>query len=169
MLVDEIRIKSVSNKAMQFPEKHAFFYKGYALFVKKTIRKFSFQRFIRWLLKRENIDESQIKGVHIGVFPFQNKNGNGLAGRWSKCGNISVFPRSYEFYRKLVAKHGKKTARSYVKCRARATLIHEILHAKYSSDEKRVRRLTERYFTLYARNPITENFESVIYKILFNQ
>ena len=103
------------------------------------------------------------------VFPFQKKNGNNLAGKWNKCGNISIYPKSYEFYGKLVARHGNKIARSYVRCRARATMIHEILHAKYSSDEERVRRLTERYFTLYARNPRTENCESIISEILFKQ
>lgn len=154
---------------MQFPKKHASFYICYAFFVKKTLNKFLFQRFLRWLLVRENIDKSLIKEVQIRVFPFQKKNGNSLAGRWNRCGNIFIFPKSYEFYRKLVAKHGNKSARSYVKCRARATLIHEILHAKYSSDERMVRRLTERYFTLYAKNPRTEDFKNIISKILFKQ
>jgi len=164
-----MRIKSLPNKAMQFPKKHTSFYKGYALFVKKILGKPLFQRFLRWLLIRENIDKSLIKEVQINVFPFQKKNGNNLAGKWNKCGNISIYPKSYEFYGKLVARHGNKIARSYVKCRARATMIHEILHVKYSSEEERVRRLTERYFTLYARNPRTENSESIISEILFKQ
>jgi hypothetical protein len=130
---------------------------------------FLFQRFLRWLLIRENIDKCQIKEVQIRVFPFQKKNGNKLAGKWNRCGHVFIFPKSYEFYRKLATIHGEKIAYSYVKCRARATLIHEILHAKYSSDEEKVRRLTERYFALYARNPRTENLDSIISKILFRQ
>ena len=153
---------------MRLPRKYSF-YKGYALFVKKALRKPLFQRFLRWLLKRENIDKRLIKEVQIKVFPFQKKNGNNLAGKWNRGGNIFIFPKSYEFYGKLVAKHGNEVAHSYVKCRARATLIHEILHAKYSSDEQRVRRLTERYFTLYARNPRTDNFGSIVSKILFKR
>lgn len=166
MLLDKIKIRNAPNKAMQYPKKRSF-YEGYALFVKNTLRKPLFQRFLRWLLTKENIDKNLIEEVQIRVFPFQKKNGNNLAGRWNQHGNISIFPKSHEYYRKLVAKHGNEFAHSYVKCRARATLIHEILHAKYSSDEKKVRRLTKRYFTLYAKNPKTEDFKSLVSTILF--
>ena len=155
MLLDKIRIKNAPSKAFQSSKRHSF-YKGYAIFVGKALRKPLFQRFLRWLLKKENIDESLIEEVRIKVLPFQKKNGNNLAGKWNRRGNISIFPKSYEFYGKLLAKHGNEIAHSYVKCRARATLIHEILHAKYSRDEKKVRKLTERYFTLYARDPRTK-------------
>jgi len=56
-----------------------------------------------------------------------------------------------------------------VKGRARATLIHEILHAKYASDEARVRSLTEWYLSLYARNPKTDDVEDIVFEILFKQ
>ncbi|UCB61296.1 MAG: hypothetical protein JSW72_04405 [Candidatus Bathyarchaeota archaeon] len=168
MLLDKIRITNVTNKATQSPKKHSF-YKGYALFVTKTLRTPLFQRFLRWLLIKENIDKRLIEEVQIRVYPFQKKNGNNLAGKWNQRGNISIFPKSYEFYGKLKARHGNKIAHSYVKCRARATLIHEILHAKYFSDEERVRRLTKRYFTLYAKNPKTEELKSIVSTILFKQ
>ncbi len=128
-----------------------------------------FQRFLRWLLKRENIDNRLIKDVQIRIFPFKKKNGNNIAGRWNRRGGVSIFPRSHRFYRKLVEEHGSEIARSYVKGRAWATLIHEVLHAKYPGDEQRVRKLTEMYFNIYARNPKTEDFERVIFDILFRQ
>ncbi|MDH5795599.1 MAG: hypothetical protein OEZ24_05765 [Candidatus Bathyarchaeota archaeon] len=169
MLSDKIRIASFPEREMQYPRRHILFYRSYASFVKKSLRKSLFQRFLRWLLKRENIDRSLIKDVQIKTLPFQRENGNSLAGKWSRHGEISVFPKSLEFYRKLSARHGSDIARAYVKGRAWATLIHEILHAKYSSDEARVRRLTERYFSIYARNPKTEDIESVVFEILFKQ
>ncbi len=154
---------------MQYPKRHLHFYKSYAFFVRKSLRKSLFQQFIRWLLKRENIDRSLIKDVQISVLPLQKENGNSLAGKWTKHGEISVFPKSLKFCRRLSARHGTAIARAYVKGRAWATLIHEILHAKYFSDEARVRSLTERYFSIYARNPKTEDIESVVFKILFKQ
>ena len=74
-----------------------------------------------------------------------------------------------EFYGKLVAKHGAKLAHTYVRCRARAALIHEILHIKYSSDEERVRRLTKEYFEFYARDLRIENARSIVSIILFKR
>ena len=169
MLSNRIKIKPIPNSAMQIPKKHVFFYRGYAFFVRKALRKPLFQRFLRWLLKREKIDKRLIRGIQIKVIPFRKKNGNSLAGRRSRHGNILIFPKSFEFYRELVTRHGSEIARLYVKGRAWATLIHEILHAKYSSDEERVRRLTERYFKVYVRNPKTEDFDDVIFEILFKQ
>jgi hypothetical protein len=169
MLSDKIRIASFPEQETQFPRRHILFYRSYASFVKKSLRKSLFQRFLRWLLKKENIDRSLIKGVQIKMLPVQRENGNSLAGKWRGDGEIYVFPKSLKFYRKLSARHGSDIARAYVKGRAWATLIHEILHAKYSSDEARVRRLTERYFSIYARNPKTEDVEDIVFEILFNQ
>ena len=169
MLSDKIRIASFPARETQFPKRHILFYRSYASFVKKSLRKSLFQRFLRWLLQRESIDRSLIKDVQIKVLPFRRENGNSLAGKWRRDGEISVFPKSLKFYRKLSARHGSEIARAYVKGRAWATLIHEILHAKYSSDEARVRRLTERYFNIYVRNPKTEDFEDIVSEILFKQ
>ena len=169
MLSDKIRIKPSSNKVAEFPERHVSFYRSYAFFVKKNLEKPLFQRFLRWLLKKESIDESLIEDVQIKVLPFKKENGNSLAGKWNGCGSIFIFPKSLEFYRKLTEKRGSKIARSFVKVRARATLIHEILHAKYSNYEEKVRRLTERYLYIYARNPKTGAVESVVFDILFMQ
>ena len=154
---------------MPLPKRHISFYRKYASFVAKALSKPLFQSFLSWLLKRENIDKDLIQDIQVRVFPFHKKNGNSLAGKIiNKC-KIIIFPKSAKFYRELAAKHGSEIAHSYVKSRAWATLIHEILHSKYSSDEERVRRLTERYFNIYARNEKTEDLESVIFEILFKQ
>jgi hypothetical protein len=168
MLSNRIKIKPLRNSTTRIPKEHMFFYTGYASFVGKALRKPIFQRFLRWLLKRENIDKHLIKDIKIRILPYQKDNGKSLAGRRKRNGSISIFPKSLQFYRGLKAEHGSEIARTYVKSRAWATLIHEILHAKYSSDEERVRRLTERYFSIYVGNPKTGDFDSVILEILFN-
>jgi hypothetical protein len=169
MLSSKIRINACRRKSVMFSEGHVGFYEKYASFVAKTLRKPLFQSFLCWLLKRENIDKDLVQDIQVRVFPLHKKNGNSLAGRWSKEGKIIIFPKSAEFYNEMAAKHGSEIARSYVKSRAWATLIHEILHSKYSSDEERVRRLTERYFNIYARNAKTEDLDSVVFEILFKQ
>jgi hypothetical protein len=168
MISNRIEIQSLANSTIRIPKNHRFFYRGYAFFVRKTLRKPLFQQFLRWLLKRENIDKGLIKDVQIRVLPYHKENGNSLAGRRKRDGRIFIFPKSFKFYKGLEAKHGSEVAHSYIRSRAWATLIHEILHAKYSSDEERVRKLTERYFNIYARSPKTEEFDNVIGDILFN-
>jgi hypothetical protein len=168
MLSRKIRINAC-HKSMQLANRHVSFYRKYASFVAKVLSKPLFQSFLFWLLKRENIDKDSIEDIQVRVFPFHKENGNSLAGKIvNKC-DIIIFPKSARFYRGLVAKHGSEIAHSYVKSRACATLIHEILHSKYSSDEERVRRLTERYFNIYARSEKTEDLESVVFEILFKQ
>ncbi len=166
-MLDKIRISQIPKNQIKLPENRTSFYRNYAFYVKRVLSKTIFQRFLHWFLMKENIDKNLIREVQIRVFPFQKKNGNKLAGRWNKNGDIFIFPKNYEFFKRLEAKHGKKIARLYVSCRARATLIHEILHTKYLSDEDKVRNLTERYFNLYSNNPRTENPESLVSTILF--
>jgi hypothetical protein len=168
MLSSKIRINTCY-KSAPLPNGYVSFYRKYASFVAKALSKPLFQSFLSWLLKRENIDKNSIQDIQVWVFPFHKENGNSLAGKIiNKC-KILIFPKSAKFYRKLVTQHGSEIAHSYVKSRACATLIHEILHSKYSSDEERVRELTERYFNIYARSEKTEDLESVVFEILFKQ
>jgi len=169
MLSRKIRINACYTTSIPLTKRHISFYRKYASFVAKTLSKPLFQSFLSWLLRRENIDKDLVQDIQVRVFPFHKKNGNSLAGRWINKGKIIIFPKSARFYRILVAKHGSEIAHSYVKSRACATLIHEILHSKYSSDEERVRKLTERYFNIYARNSKTEDLESAVFEILFKQ
>lgn len=170
MLSSKIRINANPRKPIALSGRHDDFYRKYASFVAKTLQKPLFQRFVRWVLKRENIDKRLVQDIQVRVFPFQKKNGNSLAGRWrGDEGKILIFPRSFAFCTELAGQHGSEVTRSYLKSRALATLIHEILHAKYSSDEERVRRLTERYFSIYTSNPKTIDFEKVIFEKLFRK
>jgi len=56
-----------------------------------------------------------------------------------------------KLYYKLKSKLGKEKVHSYIKNRARATLIHELLHLKYKSNEEKVRQLTRKYFDVFKR------------------
>lgn len=169
MISGKINVNALHIKANSLQGNHIGFYKKYAAFVFKNLRKEHFQRFLCWLFKRENIDESVVRDIQVKVFPSKKKNGNTLAGKWKK-GQIFIYPRSLDFYRGLITKHGIETARYYVKSRAWATLIHEILHAKYSSNEDKVRNLTKRYFKTFVGNLEKESFdEQEIFEMLFKQ
>lgn len=141
------------------------FYKKYAAFVLKTLRNPRFQRFLKWIMRREKIKENKVQEVQVRVFPFQNENGNGLAGRYKSNGQILIFPKRFDFCRGLMQEHGKEKALSYIKNRAQAALIHELLHIKYSSDEKKVRKLTKEYFNIFAENSEnTYNLSRMLFK-----
>ena len=59
--------------------------------------------------------------------------------------------------------------RKYVEGRARASLIHELLHLKYESDENKVKQLTKKYFTIFHRNQKLEQSGLAKYKgLIFN-
>lgn len=141
----------------------------YASFVFKTLRKPVFQSFLRWMLKRENIEEHAVTSVKVMTFPFQNDNGKGLAGSCNSKGEIHIYPKRLKFCRKLKQKFGKEKLYSYIKTRARATLIHELLHVKYSNDEERVRELTRKYFNILTRHQNTQNPENDVSKMLFKR
>src|SRR4030042_2057409 len=53
--------------------------------------------------------------------------------------------------RPIFQKFGKSTLLMYAGSRARAALIHELLHLKYETDEKKVRELAKEYFFDFTR------------------
>lgn len=169
MLSSKIRMNVWRKKIASFPRKHVDFYMKYAFLVSRALRKPRFQRFLHWLLKKEDICEDMVRDIQIRVFPHKKENGNSLAGRWNSEGEIHIYPKGLKFYRKLVAQSGKETARNYIKSRARAALIHEILHTKYSNDEEKVRKLTKRYFNIFVRKVKTQNWNYHINEMLFRQ
>ncbi len=170
MLSSKIRINACSKRTSTSSKKHIYFYRKYASFVTKALKKPLFQRFLRWLLRREKIDASMVKEIQVRVFPLEKENGNSLAGRWNSRGEIHIYPRRLETFRDLAVEHGSEAARSYVKCRALAALIHEILHSKYSSNEEKVRRLTKRYFNIYIRSSKTQHLnKNTVLEMLFKQ
>jgi hypothetical protein len=150
------------------PRKHIAFYLRYALTVQKTLRSPLFQKFIRWMLRKENIAEQAVKNVQVMVFPFRKKNGNGLAGRWNGKGGVLIYPRRLEYCQRLMQKQTEETVHAYIRNRARAALMHELLHIKYLDDEKRVRKLTKQYFHTFIRHLNASNSDiSNMMKMLF--
>lgn len=147
------KIRRVVNrqKVAKFSE-NLRFYTRYAAFVSKALRKPRFQKFLKWIIRKEKIEENRVKDIQVRVFPFQKENGNGLAGRYKSRGAIFIYPKRAEFCQELEREYGKEKALSYIENRAQAALIHEFLHVKYSSDEEKVRKLTKKYFNIFADN-----------------
>jgi hypothetical protein len=168
-LSKKIRVVVKPQKTANFPEKRLRFYEKYAALVQQTLKKPLFQRFLHWILKREAIEKHQVKDIQVRVLPFLKDNGNTLAGRCGRNGEIILYPKRLDSCRKLTSKFGKKSAFLYIKSRARATLVHELLHLKYSSNEDEVRRLTEKYlraFTCGVKNAQNPQLRNVL-KVLF--
>ena len=151
MFSDKIRISSHSKKLLENSKRHKGFYEKYSSVVSKILKKPSFQNFMKWMLRKESIDVDSVEKIHVMVLPFRKENGKSLAGKYVK-NEICIYPKRLGFCRKLMEKYGKKKVYSYLKNRARATLIHEFLHVKYSSDEEKVRQLTKEYFEIFSKN-----------------
>jgi len=170
-------MQSLSNKMkitvhpekLESSQKQVVFYMKYASFVLRTLRRPSFQKFLSWMLRKENIEEHMVRDVQIRVFPFQRKNGNGLAGHCNtNRGRIQIYPKALKFCQNLMQEGGKDKFISYAGSRARAALIHELLHMKYANDEEKVRELTREYFAVFAQNrPVQNSHVSSIYNMIF--
>ena len=167
-LSSKIRVVSNPKKVESCPEKGLHFYKNYATVVSETLRKPLFQRFLDWILKREKIKKNAVRDIQVRVFPFQKENGKSVAGRCNNEGVILIFPKKRSFLQKKLQDHKKEKVRFYLKSRAMAALIHELLHVKYDSNESKVRQLTKKYFGIFIRhqNTNTQKVHS-IQKILF--
>jgi len=167
-LSSKIRVVSNPKKVESCPEKRLHFYTNYASVVSETLRKPIFQRFLDWIIKREKIEKKAIKDIQVRVFPFQKENGKSLAGRCNNEGVILIFPKRRSLLHRTIQDSKKEKVRFYLKSRAMAALIHELLHVKYESDEGRVRWLTKKYFSIFIhhQNANTQNVHS-IQKMLF--
>jgi hypothetical protein len=167
-LSNKIRVVSNPKKVESCPEKHLHFYTNYASVVSETLRRPIFQRFLDWIIKREKIENRAVRDIQVRLFPFQKENGKSLAGRCTDKGVILIFPKRRSFLQKKIQDHKKEKVRFYLKSRAMAALIHELLHLKYEDNESKVRQLTKKYFSIFIRHQNT-NAQSVnsIQKILF--
>jgi len=168
-LSSKIRMAVHPQKLVRFSEKRLWFYTKYAAVVFKTLRKPLFQNFLNWVIKRENIEETMVKGVQVMVFPFRKENGKGLAGRCNSKGEILIYPKRLDFFRKMMRNCKKEKVHFYIKSRAMATLIHELLHVKYLGDEEKVRELTRKYLNIFIQHQNTQNSNAHILKMLFKQ
>jgi len=167
-LSSKIRVVSNPKKVESCPEKGLHFYKNYASVVSETLQKPIFQRFLDWVIKREKIEKNAVKDIQVRVFPFQKENGKSVAGRCNNEGVILIFPKKRSFLKKKMQVHKKEKVCFYLKSRAMAALIHELLHVKYESDEGKVRKLTKKYFSIFIRHQSTSTQKvHSIQKILF--
>jgi hypothetical protein len=156
-----IRIASPSpNMINKLPKKYVEFYFQYANVITETLRWSSFQGFLNWMIKEENINQNRVADIQVVIFPFKKKEGKGLAGRCSKNGQIKIYPRGIEFLNRLLMKTKEEELDLYVKARAMSTLIHELLHIKYLGNEEKVRELTKNYFDIFNSHWQRSNYGS---------
>jgi hypothetical protein len=169
-LSDKMRISVDSKKLGRFSQNHVKFYLKYSSFVFKALKKPSFQTFLRWMLKKEKIEEQIVSAVQVKVLPFRRKNGNGVAGKCNTTrGRIRIYPKTVMFCQIFKQKFGRNNLLVYTGNRARAALIHELLHFKYTKDEKTVRELAKKYFCIFTQKQCTQSARSLfIYTMIFN-
>lgn len=133
----------------KFSEKYVEFYFEYAEVVAETLRWPLFQRLLDRVIREENINKNEVRDIRVIVFPSKNKRGKGLAGRCSKRGRISVYPKEIRSLLRLLMRNKREKLDFYLKKRAISTVVHELLHIKYLGDEKRVRELTKNYLDTF--------------------
>jgi hypothetical protein len=169
LLSSKIKITVGPEKLESFSQDHVGFYMKYSSFVFRSLKRPAFQKFLHWMLRREKIEEQMVKAVHVKVFPLRRKNGKGLAGNCDTTrGKIRIYPKTVNFCRAFTQKFGKNTLLVYAGSRARAALIHEVLHLKYATDEKKVRELAKEYFFAFTRNKPSNSSQTLsIYAMLF--
>jgi len=168
ILLKKMRITARPKNGVKFSINHFRFYRKYAFAVFNTLRKPLFQKFLSWVLRRENIDEHNVKDVQIKMFPFIKENGNGLAGKCNSKGEILLYPKKLDFFRERVKELGRENVSFFIRSRARATLIHELLHLKYVSDEEKVREFAEKYFNIFTKHQRTQDLDTYnITKMIF--
>lgn len=124
------------------------FYLKYSRFTLKALSKNVFQEFLSDMLKFEKIPQKNIDSIRIEIFPAPRKNGLTIAGKCNTIkGKIRIYPKPMRFCHAFRKEYGQYLLVEYAGSRARASLIHELLHLKYGSDEVGVRKLTKQYFS----------------------
>jgi len=160
-LSGKIRIGFSPEELSPFSSKQARFYQKYSTFVFKSLAKTSFQQFLNWLLKKEHIETEAIRVIQVKILPLRSKNGKGVAGKCNLTrGLIRIYPKTSKFCQLFRQKFGKNILHVYAKNRARAALIHELLHLKYVKDEKTVRELSQKYFRIFTKKRYNVKFHA---------
>src|SRR4030065_846905 len=140
LLSSKIKITVGPKRPESFSPRPLCLYMNYSSFVFRALGRPAFQKFLQWMLRRERIEAQMVEAVDVRVFPLRRKNGKGLAGNCNTTrGNIRIYPKTMKFCREFTQKFGQYTLLMYAGSRARAALIHELLHLKYETDEKKVR------------------------------
>jgi hypothetical protein len=156
-LVGEIGIDLRVQANREVHEKQVGFYRKYAVVAQRTLSRPLFQGFLGWILTEESIERGSISKIEVMLFPFRNGKGNWLAGRISRKGEIFLYPKKKEFCQRLMQEFERNNVYFYIKARAMAALIHELLHLRYASDENMVRQKTEKYFQIFIWNEYVQN------------
>jgi hypothetical protein len=146
------------NKKPENSLQNARFYSRYSRFILKALKKYPFQQFVYLMLETEGIDQKNVNSVKIELYPLLKENGLKIAGKCNPyTGMIRIYPKTAKFCSVFEEKYGKDLLIMYAGSRARAALIHELLHLKYTSDEARVRKLTETYFSEFIKKAKNNN------------
>jgi hypothetical protein len=138
-------------------------YRRYADIVLSALQHPRFQRFLTWLLRREHIPVQHIKAIQVRLLPRIKANGCPLKGAATSHGIITLYPHTIPTNSQVNARADAFFLK-YVQWRARATLIHELLHYKYRHREQRVRQLTQQY-TQRCMQPTTSAMQRVFMRI----
>jgi hypothetical protein len=72
-LSSKMRISVDHEKLGNFSQNHVKFYLKYSSFVFKALKKHSFQKFLRWMLKKEKIGEQIVSAVQVKVLPLRKE------------------------------------------------------------------------------------------------
>ncbi|UCC58842.1 MAG: hypothetical protein JSW14_02780 [Candidatus Bathyarchaeum sp.] len=144
-------------------------YTNYAHVVFHSFSKPIFQNFLNWIFRIEKMEKSMVKDIQIRFFPFIKENGNGLVGKCNNRGVVFLYPEKYVSTQKKMKKLGLLEFKIYIKWRAIAALIHELLHFKYKGNEARVKELTKKYFNIYYNNQFSKQSDTTyIPKMIFD-
>jgi hypothetical protein len=163
-LSNKIRINK--GNGAELLRRSELFYSKYSRFTLKALKKYRYQHFLSLMLEREAIDKNNVDSVRVEVYPVRKKAGSSIAGRCNPItGKICIYPKTKHFCNFFEEKYGRILLVAYVKNRARASLIHELLHIKYYGDEEKVRALTQTYFSTYLR--LNENANVSTYDLIF--
>ena len=145
-------MRIVTSRNKNIKEKKLKFYEKYAFLVLSRLKKPRFQKFLNWILTKENIQKSKIKDVQIRMFPFVKESGNQLIGKCNSKGEIFLYPKKLVNCRRKIEKLGNVEFKQHIVARAKASLIHELLHLKYEDNETKVRELTSKYYSIYSNH-----------------
>ncbi len=162
----KIKISQSTEKELSF--KNNKFYSKYSRFIFKALGRYRFQEFLNSMLKLEDIDEKQVDSIKIALYPVHKRRGFGIAGTCNPfTGKIWIYPKTEKFCDAFSEKYGRDLLVMYAGNRARASLIHELLHLKYTSDEDTVRVLTRTYFSEYIRENDGQSGSLSVYNLIF--
>jgi hypothetical protein len=145
------------------------FYLKYSRFTLKALNKSIFQEFLSDMLKIEKIPQKSIDSISIEILPARRKNGLTIAGKCNVIhGKIRIYPKPLKFCDAFRKEYGQYLLVEYAGNRARAALIHELLHLKYGSDEVGVRKLTKAYYSQLIKNEYSNSSKALhLCKLIF--